>query len=200
MLVGEKLLASMFPGLEIDLAHPLGASCPNPRCPRAGLPLSIAELQRGWGTQGLPEDANRYTTRCITCTSDFVPRFTVFSTAEDWVGSEGPGTPLWCELLSPWTLRKEIFNVLFQDGIDALLSKDFRRSSIQHAILFWNAIVAFRLHGLPYAFLLCDNLITRAFPPRDATSSSSFPQPQPVNETAATVTAMLADAEVQDYA
>ena len=54
------------------------------------------------------------------------------------------GQILWCELLSPWALRKEMFNVLFQDGVNYLLSEDFHKSSAQHAVVFWNAIISFR--------------------------------------------------------
>jgi hypothetical protein len=83
------------------------------------------------------------------------------------MGSEGPKTPLWCELLSPWTLRKELFTVLFEEGVEHVISPAFRHPSLspQHAVLFWNTLIAFRLHGLPYSFLLCGQSITTAFPP-----------------------------------
>ena len=102
-------------------------------------------------------DPNKYTTRCKSCGSEFVPRFTVkCDNNSHWLSQEGGGTStstssgtggdpkrdmnketgqgqpqggsgagdkLWCELLSPWTLRKEMFNVLFRDGISTLLSK-----------------------------------------------------------------------------
>ena len=127
-------------------------------------------------------DPNKYTTRCAHCGFEFVPRFTVKCSTPGWMGGASPsdteenqggdntdsGQILWCELLSPWTLRKEMFNVLFQDGVSSLLSEEFHRSSAQHAVVFWNAIISFRLRGLPYAFLLSENQISRAFPARVA--------------------------------
>lgn len=160
MHVCETMLMEMFPDLSIDLSHPFGTTCPGRNC-NLKRPLSIGELYRGW----VVGDPNKYTTKCFHCGCEFVPRFCVTCSASDWEGSEGPGTPLWCELLSPWTLRKEVFNVLFDDGIETLLDKEFRTSSAHHAVVFWNAIIAFRLRGLPYSFLLCDNSITSSFPP-----------------------------------
>ena len=149
MLFGENTLEAMFPGLNIDLFSPFGTACPNLRC---GHPLSLSELRDGW-----TPDPNRYTTRCPKCGREFVPRFTVDCTSGDWVGSEGRGSSLWCELLSPWVLRKEVNNVIFQDGIETLLSPSFRAPMSQGAAIFWSMIVTFRLLGLPIAFLLCDS-------------------------------------------
>lgn len=38
----------------------------------------------------------------------------------------GPGSPLWCEYLSPWVLRKEVQNILLTDGIEALTAPEVR--------------------------------------------------------------------------
>ena len=152
VLFGEIALSRRFAGLNIDLFSPFGTACPNPKCRH---PLSLADVRGGWST-----DRNKYTTRCPMCTREFVPRFTVHSEAADWMGSEGRGTPLWCEWLSPWVLRKEILSVLFQDGVEALLSSSKSKQldsaeSDEATTIFWNAVVAFRLLGLPYGFLLC---------------------------------------------
>jgi hypothetical protein len=272
MLLAETLLDQLYPGLHIDLTHPFGMTCPGlPRCPcPLKRPLTIGEIYAGWEVG----DPNKYTTRCVACSREFVPRFTVqcdkvlrriqdipqkeplniqyrtgtwnkpspsrqsgeqlaspgsrkaapgspdssggvtitsretkslidgsdrpglrtestdsvgsFGKEEmpsqsvpvedemPWIGSEGPGTPLWCELLSPWTLRKEMFTMLFTEGIEFLMSNEFRvakpqqsQSQQQHAVLFWNAIICARLYGLPYTFLLASaDEIAKAFPPR----------------------------------
>jgi hypothetical protein len=172
MIYSENLLQGLYPGLNIDLEHPLGMACPGQfrkPCP-SGQPLTLNEIYSGW-KQG---QANNYTTKCVYCGTKFVPRFTVQCSSEDWIGTDGEGTPLWCELLSPWTLRKELFNILFTHGIDYIMSERFRsfqpsatdhESSCSHSVLFWNIIIILRLYGLPYSFFLCDeDEITRAFP------------------------------------
>lgn len=148
VLLGEQTLSLVFPDLHIDLFSPFGTVCPSNRCKHA---LTQEETQRGWTS-----DPNRYTTSCPLCGREFVPRFTVHCSAADWVGSEGLGSALWSEFLSPWTLRKELDTVLFQDGLDALLSPSFRMSERGSAI-FWNSIVHFRMLGLPLTFLLCQS-------------------------------------------
>lgn len=165
MMIAESILLEQFPGLRINLSHPLGL-CPGHHdrpCTR-NKPLSIEDIYAGWDV-GNP---NKYTTTCISCGKEFVPRFTVNSSRADWTGSNGPQTPLWCEWLSPWTLRKELFNVIFAEGVEILLSADFWNPNIssQHAVLFWNTVVSFRLFGLPYSFLLCGIKLTTAFPRR----------------------------------
>lgn len=165
MAVAENLLVGMFPSLCIDLQNPLGMSCPNATC-TLKRPLTLEEIYEGW-EEG---DPNKYTTKCPTCAREFVPRFTVMCRSKSWVGSEGPKTPLWCELLSPWTLRKELFTVLFEEGVEHIISPSFRHPTLspQHCVLFWNALISFRLQGLPYSFLLCGRSITSAFPPNNA--------------------------------
>jgi len=172
MGVAETLLEQVFPGIDIDLAHALGTQCPGKQpCP-AQRPLTFAEIIRGW----TPGDVNGYTTRCPHCGASFVPRFSVSCSAPDFVGSEGPGSPLWCELLSPWTLRKEVLAVLLaeHEGVQALCSRELRDASrrTDKAVVFWNALVAFRRAGLPFAFLLAESDVFKAFPPAPASSSS----------------------------
>ncbi len=99
-----------------------------------------------------------------------------------------PQYTLWCELLSPWVLRKELLNILYQDGITSLLdcvnyiladntsssnnssnststsAKINMAISSQRTIVFWNMLIAFRLRGLPYTFLLSNKTIVESFP------------------------------------
>lgn len=169
--VAENLLVGMFPSLCIDLQNPLGMSCPSPTC-QLKRTLTLEEVYEGWGDDG---DPNKYTTKCPNCGHAFVPRFTVMCRSKSWVGSEGPKTPLWCEFLSPWTLRKELFTVLFEEGVEHVISPSFRHPilSPQHCVLFWNALISFRLQGLPYSFLLCGRSITSAFPPLSSSVSAA---------------------------
>jgi hypothetical protein len=166
MAIAEDLMLATFPGLRIDLENPVGMSCPgttNKPCPVARA-QTLREIYSGWEV-----DPNKYTCRCYACGRSFVPRFTVQSSSPTWVGSDGPGTPLWCELLSPWTLRKELFNIIVQEGVDFLISANFRTpvaNNTQHSVLFWNAVIVFRLFGLPFSFLFVTNGIQEAFPPK----------------------------------
>ena len=173
MILAEDLLVGLFPGLTINLQHPLGMSCPgypNKPCPLKR-PLTLDEILDGWDIG----NTNKYTTICYECGKEFVPRFTVECRSKNWIGNEGSRTPLWCELLSPWTLRKEVFTILFEEGVDHLISPSFRHPSLsqQHAVLFWNTIIALRLRGLPYSFMLCGQSITSAFPPPPTTATTT---------------------------
>jgi hypothetical protein len=162
---GETLLAKRFPDLEIDITSSFGMKCPGPQCPLQRV-LSVGEVHQGWEV-----NPNQYTTKCVHCGFDFIPRFCVTCSGEDWIGSDGPQTPLWCELLSPWALHKEILNIVFENGVLELLSKTFRRSSHQRSVVFWNLLISFRLRGLPLAMLLTNGFIEDAFPPKDTKTS-----------------------------
>ncbi|CAB1099164.1 unnamed protein product [Ectocarpus sp. CCAP 1310/34] len=61
-----------------------------------------------------------------TCGRRFVSRFSVHSTVEGWEGTTGPGTPLWCEYLPPWVLRKEFHTILSAYGVQYVCSERFR--------------------------------------------------------------------------
>ena len=171
MINAEALLGRLYPNLEIDLCHPFGTCCPNTKCCK---PQSVQQIMAGFS-----RDPNVYTSKCFSCERPYVPRFTVQCDLPEWEGSErrGPGSILWCEFLSPWVLRKEVFSVLFVDGVEALLSdqavnRDSSKQSFSHnAVIFWNMIIAFRLRGLPYSFLLAQSLDV-AFPAKKSASAS----------------------------
>jgi len=192
------------------------------------------------------ELSNKYTTKCIHCNTEFIPRFHVMyksnsqlRIADEMLLSSSPNnggdeaTSIWCEFLSPWVVTKEILNILYStsellmqkneddenevdtgDGIGGdhvdgvrLLSKLFvpnqslntiahstpqkqptskeplrlqtsppvRQRTVssaklqQRAVIFWNMLVAFRLRGLPFGFLLANNFIYDSFPPPPTT-------------------------------
>lgn len=151
ILLAERTLEYLFPQLQIDVNNPFGTTCPNFKC---GSALQMSELMENYTAF----DPNAYTVTCPYCSKPFVPRFTVHSSREDWKGSEGPGSLLWCELLSPWVLQKEIMAIIEEHGIKTIVSQEFKTgyTNPQYAVLFWNLIVSFRLYGLPYAFLICE--------------------------------------------
>lgn len=161
VLFAERALDFKFPGLDVDLLHEFGTRCPRTSCSQT---LTLDDLSANWES-----DPNKYTIRCPHCQMEFVPRFSVYSTASGWIGNEGPNTPLWCEMLSPYVLQKEIMTVLSNDGLEYLMHPDFRDVAIstQNPILYWNMLIAFRSHGLPYAFLVCDKISMAFMVPLD---------------------------------
>ncbi|CAN0217421.1 unnamed protein product, partial [Laminaria digitata] len=95
------------------------------------------------------------------------------------------GTPLWCEYLSPWVLRKEFHNVLSAYGVHYVCSERFREglgpaeddkhpekgrfssggggsdggaggARAVDQTVFWNLVVHFREQCLPITFLLAE--------------------------------------------
>lgn len=150
--MADRTLDFLYPDLVIDLGNPNGTGCPRFSCRKSS---NILDLIKHF-----PTDSNRYTVQCPHCQMEYVPRFTVFSSLSSWEGSEGIGTPLWCELLSPWVLQKEILNVIQSNGIEVIVSPSFRDShnNPQYSVLFWNLMVYYRLYGLPYAFLITEKM------------------------------------------
>lgn len=182
LMLADRILDMQFPDLEINLHDVYGTFCPNYKC---GKSQTLDQIREGWGSM----DTSKYTTKCYYCEREFVPRFTVHSTAPGWmqedpephqgaaVAISAPSAApagdalLWCELLSPWVLRKELLLILVNDGIDAMLSAQFRRAcpkNSQNAVIFWNMIVAYRALGLPYSFLVADTLSTAFLTPLGA--------------------------------
>jgi len=141
--LGESLLSLLYPNVSIDTD--------SDSCPKCSRVLTEDEITAGWVSCAFKD----YTTGCPQCHHRFVPSFAVFCSSPTFVGSQGKGTPLYCELLSPWVLRKEIHNILRQhDGIDVILQPGWRRESDINATLWWNLIVCFNRYKLPLSFLL----------------------------------------------
>merc|ERR1719293_646502 len=94
--LGEDLLESLYPGLAVDAEN---------ICPKCSSALGEADLASGWGHAGT---SSEYETRCPSCGHGFVPNFSVECKSPTFEGSQGRGTPLYCDLLSPWVLLREI--------------------------------------------------------------------------------------------
>jgi hypothetical protein len=142
--MGECLLKDdVYGGIEIEDK--------GDNCPQCSAFLTTEELMAGWSTCKFTE----YTTTCPHCKNKFIPRFVVKSKSPEFVGTQGAGTPLYCEFLSPWVLRREIYLAMDGgDNIDAILDPEERRRNNFNAKLWWNMIVHFRKQKLPITFLL----------------------------------------------
>lgn len=144
IMMGECLLKEdVYEGVQIDDK--------GDNCPQCSAFLSSDELMAGWS----PCSFTDYTTKCRHCKNKFIPRFVVKSKSPHFIGTQGMGTPLYCEFFSPWVLRREIF--LAMDGgddINAILDIEMRDHNDFNTKLWWNLIVHFRKTQLPITFLL----------------------------------------------
>jgi hypothetical protein len=155
--LGESLLNLLYPDIAIDTS--------SDSCPSCSKILSENDITNGWAPCAFKE----YTTSCPRCHHRFVPKFTVSCSSSTFRGSQGVGTPLYCELLSPWVLRKEIHNILRQgDGIDVMLQPKWRTESDINATLWWNTIVWLKRYKLPISFLLQGSFRNRLILPAPA--------------------------------
>lgn len=141
ILLGENLLEIVYPDISIDTD--------NENCPRCNMYLSDDDVVAGWSAGNSQE----YKTECPNCLTKFVPHFCVQSTLPSFVGSRGPNSPLFCERLSPWVLKKELRSVV-SGGIDDLLSPEWRERESKNAVLWWNLILSFMRYRFPFTFLL----------------------------------------------
>jgi len=141
--LGENLLDMLYPDLHIDT----GINS----CPKCFKNLEQDDIIFGWE----PCDFQNYTTSCPQCNHGTVPRFSVKCSLPTFVGSQGKATPLYCEYLSPWVMRKELLNVMKSDnGIYSLLDPEWRSNADINATLWWNLIVSFKRYKLPLTYLL----------------------------------------------
>jgi len=141
ILLGENLLEIVYPDISIDTD--------NENCPRCNMYLSDDDVVAGWSAGNSQE----YKTECPNCLTKFVPHFCVQSTLPSFVGSRGPNSPLFCERLSPWVLKKELRSVI-SGGIGDLLSPEWRERESKNAVLWWNLILSFMRYRFPFTFLL----------------------------------------------
>jgi hypothetical protein len=140
--LGKNLLESMYPGISIDAENV---------CPKCAHVLDEGEVVRGW----TPCASNNYHTSCPTCQHKFVPKFAVSCNSPDFLGSQGKGSTLYCDYLSPWVMLREIRSVITASGgIESILDQKFRSGTDIRATLWWNMIVTFERYELPHFFLL----------------------------------------------
>ena len=143
VMLGENLIDYIYPGISFD------TSCDS--CPKCSTVLSEDDIVSGW----LPCAFRDYTTVCPQCRHRFVPHFSVSCSSDSFEGSQGKSTPLYCEFLSPWVLRKELQNVILSpEGADAMLNLEWRNGTDINATLWWNMIISFRRYQLPVTYLL----------------------------------------------
>ena len=153
ILLGESLLEFLYPSLKIDTS----SDC----CPRCSTVMSENAIISGWK----PCEFQDFTTQCPQCQHRFVPRFSVSSKSPTFKGSQGPGTPLFCEFLSPWVLRKELDHVILDGGIDVILDPEWRSGTDIRASLWWNLIALCNRYRLPVSFLLQGSFQNRLINP-----------------------------------
>jgi len=110
-------------------------------CPSCEHTLSHEEIMNGW-----ERSYSNYTTKCPNafCETKFFARFTVF-----YKVMNNPKA-VQIEFLSPPLLKKELENLLFNQGKTVLLRKDFPD---KQGIIFWNLAFYFNLIKLPNFFL-----------------------------------------------
>lgn len=154
IVLGESLLDFLYPRLSVDTR--------GNACPQCSTIMKEDDVISGWQ----PCQFQDFTTGCPQCGHRFVPHFTVSCASPTFQGSQGLGTPLYCEFLSPWVLRKELNHIIAGDGgIDQMLDPDWRSGTDVRATLWWNLIVLFRLHRLPFSFLLQGSFQNRLINP-----------------------------------
>ena len=142
--LSDTLLDFLYPNLEFDSAD---------TCPHCSHELSEADVVNGWAPCAFQD----YTSACPRCGHRFVPRFSVSSSSPTFEGSQGPGTPLYCEYLSPWVVRRELHRLIKGDGgvgVQGLLRPSWRNGTGIEAALFWNLVLLCRRYRLPASFLL----------------------------------------------
>lgn len=153
-MLAENLLDFLYPSLSIDT----NSDC----CPQCSAELKEADVVQGWVSCAFSD----YTTCCPQCKHRFVPRFSVRNQAVDFQGSQGLGTPLYCEHLSPWVLRKELDAVAKgSGGIEAMTKPEWRSGTDIRSTLWWNMVVLCRTHRLPYTYLLQGSFENRLISP-----------------------------------
>ena len=140
--LAETLLDYLFPDLKIDTAE---------NCPSCSCSLTENDVVDNWA----PGSFYDYTTKCTRCQYRFVPKFVVSCSAQNFEGTQGRGTPLYCEFLSPWVLRKTLQPIIKgEDGIHKMVSPEWRNGADIRSTLFWNLIHLCRRYKFPFAFLL----------------------------------------------
>jgi len=147
VVLGDSLLSYLYPDLVVDTE--------SDTCPQCSTVLKEDEIILGWKAC----DVRDHTTMCPKCKHRFVPRFSVTSSSPAFEGSQGRNTPLYCEYLSPWVVRYLLLSTIerSENGVDAILHPEFRRSGSLNATLFWCCVQHFIRFQLPLTLLLQGN-------------------------------------------
>lgn len=158
------ILEDLYPGIKID--------ADSDTCPKCSRVLDQDSIISGWN----PCQVNDFTTICPSCKHRFVPKFCVACDLDSFEGSQGLGTPLYCDYLSPWVLLREIRSLVTPStslaggkaakvlgvesdgsrpiGVDKIIDPTFRDGSGINATLWWNMIVTFIRFKIPFTYLL----------------------------------------------
>lgn len=154
LVLGESLLDFLYPNICIDT---FGDACP--MCSNV---MKEEDIVNGWKQC----DFEDFTTACPLCSHRFVPRFKVSCDSSTFEGSQGPGTPLYCEFLSPWALRKELGYIIGNSkSLHQILDPSWRSGNDVRATIWWNLIAMFKRHQLPFSFLLQGSFRNRLIHP-----------------------------------
>jgi hypothetical protein len=140
--LGESLIESLYPGIVMDTE--------SDACPKCSKTVTEDQIIIGWA----PCATQEYETQCPSCKHKFVPKFCITCKSPTFEGSQGKGSPLYCDYLSPWVLLREMKGILSKAGIETVLDERFRSGSGINATLWWNMVITFRRYKLPYIFLL----------------------------------------------
>ena len=140
--IGDSLLTYLYKDLEILLD--------NATCQSCGTLLEQDQVRLGWNYCSYTDN----TTECPQCKNHFVPSFVVKTSDVDFVGSQGFGTPLHCEFLSPWVLHKEIHIATRDSNLKDILDPRWRDNGDKNATIWWNLVVTLQRQKLPITFLL----------------------------------------------
>jgi len=151
-------LEDLYPNIIIDTDN---------SCPKCARTLIEDDIIRGWK----PCQVKDFSTMCPSCKHRFIPKFSISCTFPDFEGSQGKGTPLYCDYLSPWVLLQEIRSLITNSvagkaakilgvenknciGIEGIIDPSFRAGNGINATLWWNLILCFRRYKIPFSYLL----------------------------------------------
>jgi hypothetical protein len=154
LVLGESLLDFLYPNICIDTSQDT--------CPMCSFAMTEDDIVAGWQ----PCEFQDFTTQCSQCHHRYVPHFKVTTSSPNFVGSQGPATPLYCEFLSPWVLRKELGHILGDSrDIQQILDPGWRMGTDVRATIWWNLIALFKRYKLPFTFLLQGSFQNRLINP-----------------------------------
>ena len=140
------ILEDLYPGISIDT---------DDSCLKCSRICSEDDIILGWK----PSQVRDFSTVCPSCKHKFVAKFTVSCKSVSFEGSQGIGTPLYCDFLSPWVVLREIRsiianpvgakaakllgvkNTIEQVGIDGIINPNWREGTGMNTTLWWNLIV-----------------------------------------------------------